>query len=107
MQSIFLAHEAHIPDLRKRGDVLSGNGDRLRRRAAQNVGHDLDPLFQRAKRLAQIDRDQAEQPQGKEGEGDGGHRERGQERRPAKREQGLPGEQLHWASAAASSTSVS
>ena len=77
------------------------------RRAAEDVGDDLDPFLDPPERLAQVDRDQTEEPDGEEREGDGRDREHRQQRRAAERQQGLAGQQLHWASAAASSTSLS
>ena len=108
VQGLRLRHEAHVLHFGEGRDVLGGERDRLGGRPPQHEGDDLHPLLDAPERLAQVDRDQPEEPKGEERKGDGGDGERGQERRPAEGEQRLAGEEPHEASVSSvSSTAVS
>src|SRR5215212_2867225 len=107
LQRLLFADVADVLHLGKRGDVLGGDGDGLGRGSPQNEPDDLDPLLQAFQCLAQVQGDQAKETDGEEREGDGGDGERGEERGPAERQERLAGEQLHFASAWASSTWLS
>jgi len=103
-ERLILAHVGDIGDFGEGGDVLGGEGDRLRRRAPQHERDDLHPLLHAAERLAQVHRDEPEQPDGEERKGDRGDGERREQRRAAEGEQHLAEEQSH---AFTSSTALS
>src|SRR5439155_5035802 len=81
--------------LGERLDVFLRKRDGFDRSAGQEVSDDLHTLGYPAQGVLQVHRDQPEQPDHEQREGDGRHRERGQEGRPAEREQGLADREVH------------
>jgi len=60
LKGLFLGDVVDLLHLGKRSNILGGDRDRLRRRAPEDVGHDLDSLLDPPEGLAQVDRHQAE-----------------------------------------------
>ena len=76
-------------------------------RAAEQERHDLDPLLHAAQRLAEVERHQAEEPDGEQREGDRRDGQQREQRRAPEREQGLAEEQVHESSSGFSSAALS
>src|SRR5439155_24357947 len=76
-------------------DVLLGERDRLDRRSREHIRHDQHALGDAPWGVLDVDRDEPEHPDHEQREADCRHRERGQERRAAEREQRLADHEVH------------